>query len=186
MGTPIHVLLLQRLPPANSLTIIDNYRSMSAARAWRSILSLDIAATLVYGLLAYAIGFHALMIVYLPVLVITSWIGGWLFFVQHQFEDTLWKHDGEWDFQEAALHGSSYYALPKILQWFTGNIGLHHIHHLCALIPNYRLQKCMDGRSELQSINRMTFRDSLKCLRWALWDEEKNRMVAFRDLKPAA
>jgi omega-6 fatty acid desaturase (delta-12 desaturase) len=145
---------------------------------------LNVAIIAVYGIAIMALGLQTVLVVYLPILIITSWVGGWLFYVQHQFEETFWKRDGEgWNFQEAALHGSSYYDLPRLMHWLTGNIGLHHIHHLCALIPNYRLHKCLEGRSELKSINRMTFRDSLKCLRWRLWDEEKSRMITFRDLK---
>ncbi len=83
------------------------------------------------------------------------------------------------DYQEAAVLGSSYYVLPKAIQWFTGNIGLHHIHHLCSLIPNYRLQECLDANDDLKTLNRMTFSDSLKCLNWRLWDEDKKKMVGF-------
>jgi omega-6 fatty acid desaturase (delta-12 desaturase) len=182
-GTPFNTIVLQRLPPF-TISKIDNFRAVARATAWRSIMLLNVAATVLYGLAVMLLGLHVLLAVYLPILVITSWIGGWLFYVQHQFEDTFWKRDGEgWNFNEAALHGSSYYDLPKILHWLTGNIGLHHIHHLCALIPNYRLQKCLEDRGELKSINRMTIRDSLRCLRWRLWDEDAGRMITFRDLK---
>ena len=115
----------------------------------------------------------------IPVLVITSWLYGWAFFIQHQFEDTYWEKSENWNLQEAALMGSSYYELPKILQWFSGNIGLHHIHHLCSQIPNYKLQECMDNWPELKTINKLTIRDSLKCTSLKLWDEKKNKLVAI-------
>jgi omega-6 fatty acid desaturase (delta-12 desaturase) len=183
LGTPLYVIVLQRLPSVGALTPIENYRSLPPARAWRSILSLDLAMAVAYGIAGALIGWPVLLAVYLPVVVITSWIGGWMFFIQHQFEDTVWKQDGEWNFQEAALKGSSHYVLPPVLQWFTGNIGIHHIHHLCALIPNYRLQKCVNANAELKNMNRMTLRQSLQCLRWHLWDEGRGRMVSFGDLR---
>lgn len=183
IGTPLHIILLQRIPPMPALSQVGNYRSLPSGQVWLSILSLDFAIMFFYGLAVILLGWKVVLMTYLPVLVITSWVGGWLFFIQHQFEDTHWKHDDEWEFQEAALLGSSYYALPPILQWFTGSIGLHHIHHLCALIPNYKLQKCLDGHPELQAMNRMTLKDSLKCIRWTLWDEDKGRMVSFKDCR---
>ena len=107
----------------------------------------------------------------LPVLHIASATGGWLFFIQHQFEETTWDKAEGWDFQVAALLGSSYYKMPRVLNWFTGNIGLHHIHHLNSMIPNYRLHDCLDASPELKSINRLTLRDSIRCARLKLWDE---------------
>ena len=98
------------------------------------------------------IGVVPVLATYLPVMIIASWIGNWLFYVQHQFEDTYWDQEGDWDFHTAALSGSSYFKLPPILQWFSGNIGLHHVHHLCSRIPNYRLQAFLDTAPELQRI----------------------------------
>ncbi len=100
--------------------------------------------------------------------------------MQHQFEDTYWQHSSGWDFHAAALRGSSYYDVPKILRWFTGNIGLHHIHHLCSQIPNYRLQECFDENRELQQATRLTLRQSLTCVGLTLWDEEQQRLVRFQ------
>jgi omega-6 fatty acid desaturase (delta-12 desaturase) len=102
--------------------------------------------------------------------------------VQHQFENTRWESNDNWDRRTAALHGSSYYVLPRVLQWFTGNIGLHHIHHLCSQIPNYRLQECLNALPELKSINRMTLVQSLRTAPLALWDTEKRKLVSFQGI----
>ncbi len=183
LGTPLHVLLLQRLPPLSPDSFIKDYRCMSFDKSWPSILLLNIAIVLFYGAIAAIAGWQATLLVFLPVITMTAWIGGWLFFIQHQFEDTHWSGEQDWNFHEAAVLGSSYYVLPKILQWFTGNIGLHHIHHLCPAIPNYRLQECLDASNDLRMMNRMTISQSLKCIWWALWDEKQKKLVSFRDLK---
>ena len=114
-----------------------------------------------------------------------SWVGNWLFYVQHQFEDAHWARGGDWNFHLAAVVGSSYLKLPPILQWFSGNIGLHHVHHLCSRVPNYRLQACLDAAPELDGVAKLiTLRESLGCWRLALWDERSGRLVGFRDLEP--
>src|SRR5262249_35646905 len=110
-------------------------------------------------------------------------IGVWLFYVQHQFEEAYWQYSGDWDYFKAGIKGSSYYALPKVLQWFTANIGIHHLHHLDHLIPNYRLQECMDRHPELRAVNKITCWQSLACFRLKLWDEEQGKMVGFREVK---
>ncbi|HWI86704.1 MAG TPA: fatty acid desaturase, partial [Sphingomonas sp.] len=111
------------------------------------------------------------------------WIGNWLFFVQHQFEHSYWERDGDWNFHAAAVAGSSYFTLPPVLRWFSGNIGLHHIHHLCSRIPNYRLKACFEAAPELGLIAKpITLRESLRCWRLGLWDEQNRRLVRFRDL----
>lgn len=175
-GAPLFLLLNHRSPFGQSLPARD---------IWKSIMGLNLAIILVYGGIGLLIGFKTLAMLYLPVLCFTAWIGGWLFFVQHQFENTYWERKEEWRFQDAAVLGSSYYALPPIVQWFTGNIGLHHIHHLCGKIPNYRLQECLEASPELQKINRLTFWESLKCARLALWDEDNQKLVGFSALKTA-
>jgi omega-6 fatty acid desaturase (delta-12 desaturase) len=174
IGAPVHFMLLQRLPP----------RLLRASRdAWLSVLSLNAAIAVLYGLLAAAVGIQALLLAYLPMIVIASWIGGWMFYVQHQFEDANWTRDGDWDFQRAALRGSSYLVLPRLLRWFSGSIGLHHVHHLNSMIPNYRLQECLEGSTELQSMSRLTIAESLKSARLALWDEERRKLVGFHDAR---
>ncbi|MGZ9098021.1 MAG: fatty acid desaturase [Micavibrio sp.] len=182
LGTPLHVIVLQRIPFLTMAPFFESYHAVPPAQIWRSIVLLDVAMVAFYGTLAMVFGWQVLFTVCLPVLILTAWIGGWLFFVQHQFEETYWQRGETWKFRNAALAGSSYYVLPRIFQWFTGNIGLHHVHHLCSAIPNYRLQECLDQNHDLQQMNRMTFRDSLKCLGWSLWDEDRQRMVGFRHL----
>jgi omega-6 fatty acid desaturase (delta-12 desaturase) len=106
--------------------------------------------------------------------------------VQHQFEPTYWEHNDRWQYEAAALEGSSWYYLPRPLQWLTGNIGLHHIHHLNARIPNYRLQKVLDEHPELRRVTRITWWQSLRCIRLALWDERERKLVGFRQARRPA
>jgi acyl-lipid omega-6 desaturase (Delta-12 desaturase) len=108
--------------------------------------------------------------------------GVWLFYVQHQFENTVWAHDQAWNLQEVALHGSSHYALPSVLRWFTANIGIHHIHHLCSRIPYYRLPLVLRDYPDLNGIGRLTLLQSFRCVRLALWDEGQERLVSFREV----
>src|SRR5436305_8632473 len=116
----------------------------------------------------------------MPIIVVAAAIGVWLFYVQHQYEDVYWAPHEDWDPIRAALEGSSYYKLPKVLQWFSGNIGLHHIHHLRPRIPNYNLQKCYDEVEELRAVEPLTVIKSLDSLFLALWDEQSRKMVTFR------
>ena len=171
-GAPISFSVLQRFPVGPRLPVRG---------AWRSVMSLNVALVVVFGLLTAVFGWEVLL-AYLPVSLIGSWIGGWLFFIQHQFEDTEWDRAKDWDRHRAALRSSTYLDLPPILRWFTGNIGLHHIHHLCSRIPNYRLQECLDASPELKRLaRRLTLLQSLQCARLALWDEKLRKLVGFRD-----
>jgi len=170
IGPPLYFMALQRSPFGQALP---------AREAWRSLMGLNVALVAFYGALVWAFGFATVAIALLPVACITSWAGAWLFFVQHQFEHTHWDDADAWNLHEAALEGSSHYVLPPILQWFTGNIGLHHIHHLNSRIPNYRLQECLDGDPALASFSRLTVRESLSCIGLALWDEDERRLVRF-------
>jgi omega-6 fatty acid desaturase (delta-12 desaturase) len=113
-------------------------------------------------------------------LLLAGAIGVWFFYVQHQFEDTYWRPAASWDFRDAALEGCSFYDLPRILHWLTGSIGFHHIHHLASRIPNYQLRSCFEEIPELQQAKRLTLRSSLKATRLALWDEERQKLVSFR------
>ncbi len=172
LGVPAYFLLIQRLPWFHGLKAIE---------AWRSVMALNVALAVLYGSLGYVLGYGTTALVFLPMLHVASALGGWLFFVQHQFEDTHWEEAATWDFQVAAVHGSSYYVLPKPLQWVTGNIGLHHIHHLNSMVPNYRLQECLDALPELGHVNRLTLWDSFRCVRLALWDDTARRLVSYRE-----
>jgi omega-6 fatty acid desaturase (delta-12 desaturase) len=138
------------------------------------------AVLLCLGLaMAWLIGPWKLLLIEGPVVFLAAGIGVWLFYMQHQYEDAFWARGKDWDFVTAALSGSSYYRLPKILQWFTANIGLHHIHHLDARIPNYRLQPCYDAHSVFQQAHEFCLRDSIACVRAKLWDEDQRKMVGF-------
>lgn len=141
------------------------------------------AITLISALLILAVGWKSFLLIQLPITIIASTTGTWLFYVQHQFEDTYWAHNGDWDFTVAALKGSSFYKLPKILQWFTGNIGYHHIHHLSPRIPNYMLEKCHRNNPDFQNTNTITLISSLRSVLLSLWDEEKEKLVSFSYLK---
>jgi omega-6 fatty acid desaturase (delta-12 desaturase) len=173
LGAPINFILLQRLPLG---------RKFRDRQERRSIMSLNIALIAAFGLPMTLFGVLPVIATYVPVMIMASWIGNWLFYVQHQFEDTYWKRDDEWNFHSAALKGSSYFELPAILRWFSGNIGLHHIHHMCSRIPNYHLQDCLEDLPELRHMaKRITLRESLRCWRLTLWDEERRLLVQFRD-----
>lgn len=136
--------------------------------------------------MSWLIGFVPFLLIVGPVVALASTIGIWLFYVQHQYEDTYWEHAEEWDFETACLVGSSYYKLPKVLQWATASIGLHHIHHLDHNIPNYRLQQCLDENPDLQHVRRLTLWESFGCMWYKLWDEDQRKMVGFpKRHKPA-
>jgi len=143
--------------------------------------NLFIVALLVVA--AHTIGVKELLMIQLPVAFIGGLGGIWMFYIQHQFEGTYWQRHEEWDYATAAIRGSSYFKLPKVLQWFTGNIGFHHIHHLSSRIPNYALQECMEDNPEFQDVTTITLWSSLKSLGLNLWDEEQRQLVSFRQLK---
>ena len=179
VGTPIYIILIQRLPMTQMAYFRDNEKKLEGKSIWKSVMLTNLSLLVVFGVLSYLIGFVALMSVALPIWIISAWFYGWAFYVQHQFEETYFEENKDWSIQEAALLGSSYYALPKLLQWFSGNIGIHHVHHLCSKIPNYKLQKCIDDLPELKNINRLTLLQSLKCGTLKLWDEESKRLVTI-------
>ena len=178
-GTPFYTIVLMRIPMNQSTAFHEGYKTLPVSSTWKSIMSTNAGIIAFYGTLSYFVGLSTLAIVYLPILIITAWVGGWLFYIQHQFEDTYWENNENWNINEAGLAGSSYYALPKVFQWFTGNIGLHHIHHLCLKIPNYKLQECMDAYPELENINRLTFKQSLASINMKLWDEDQKKLVSL-------
>lgn len=170
-GAALFFLLLQRFP-----------KKGAGKSARRSVLLTNLALLLVLAAASWAIGLRTYLLIQLPVIFIGGGLGLWLFYVQHQFEDAYWvRHDG-WDPLRVALEGSSYLKLPKILQWFTGNIGLHHIHHVRPNIPNYNLQQCQDEIPALQRVPAITFAASIRFLRLGLYDEKNKKLVSFRSL----
>ncbi len=150
-------------------------------KPWGSAMATNAAITIVVSAVIWMVGAGAFMLVQLPITLLAASIGVWLFYVQHQFEDTFWEHDEGWSFHVAALHGSSHYDLPGFLGWFTANIGVHHVHHLSSRIPFYRLPEVLRDRPELRNVGRLTLLQSLKAVRLVLWDEEKRRLVSFAE-----
>lgn len=171
---PAYLFLLQHRLPVGAMG-----RGMMP---WAST-SLTNLAILAYALcLIQLIGLSAFLMVHLPVMLMGAALGVWLFYVQHQFERTYWEHDENWSHPDAALHGSSFYDLPRPLMWITGYIGVHHVHHLSSRIPFYRLPEVMSAHPELGGIGRITLWESLKCVRLTLWNEDSKAMVAFSTL----
>lgn len=144
-----------------------------------SILLTDVVLAVILAVASYTVGLWAFLMVQLPVILITASVGVWFFYVQHQFEGTYWKPDANWDLAEASLQGCSYYELPAVLQWISGNIGFHHIHHLNSRIPNYHLERCMKENPVFQKVTKLTLLKSLSCISLALWDEKKAKLVGF-------
>jgi acyl-lipid omega-6 desaturase (Delta-12 desaturase) len=149
-------------------------------RPWISSLATNAAIALAATGMMMLVGTSQFLLIQLPIMLMAASIGVWLFYVQHQFETTLWKHEGAWNFEEAALYGSSHYDLPGVLRWFTANIGIHHVHHLCSRIPYYRLPQILRDRPELAAVGRVTFIQSLRTVRLTLWDEARGRLISFR------
>jgi omega-6 fatty acid desaturase (delta-12 desaturase) len=133
----------------------------------------------------WLVGTRPFLLVHVPITLLAASIGVWLFYVQHQFEETFWARSGTWTMPEAALHGSSHYDLPPIMRWFTANIGVHHVHHLCSRIPYYRLGHVLRDHPELGDVGRITLLQSIVCVRLVLWDEARRRMITFRQLRAA-
>ncbi|HEY2345050.1 MAG TPA: fatty acid desaturase [Xanthomonadaceae bacterium] len=148
-------------------------------KEWASVWLNNLMLVLVVGALAWAMGTHVVFFVHVPVMLLAGATGVWLFYVQHTFEQTYWSRKDEWDSSDAAMAGSSYFAMPRVLHWFTANIGYHHIHHLASRIPSYRLREAFESTPALQAAPRLTLWSSLKSARLKLWDEEQQRMVGY-------
>lgn len=149
---------------------------------WTSTMLTNAGIVLLFAGGIWIFGLVPFLIVHLPITLIAACVGVWLFYVQHQFEETTWDDSGEWDLHDAALHGSSYYVMPAALRWMTANIGVHHVHHLCSRIPYYRLPQVLRDHPILASQGRLTILESLRCVKLALWDERQGRLVSFREV----
>lgn len=171
IGPALLFLLFQRFP-----------NKYDRAKERRSVYLTDLAILLQAILISLLIGFKAYIILQTAVMALAATAGVWLFYVQHQYEGVYWQPHEKWDYAIAAVTGSSFYKLPRILQWFTGNIGYHHIHHLSPRIPNYNLEACHEDNPDLQ-VKPLTFRESLHCLRYRLWDEANARLINFREFR---
>lgn len=175
VAPPLLFLVINRSPFA--------LRKARNDRGRRSIIRTDIALVIALSVIFLLIGVGDFIKIYLPTTLVATSLGVWMFYVQHQFEDAYWSQAPDWDYTASALKGSSYYKLPKVFQWFTGNIGFHHIHHLSPLIPNYELEHCHEENPAFQQVVTLTVRDSLRIV-WeglALWDEDTQRLISFRE-----
>lgn len=146
---------------------------------WASTMGTNLGILALSLLVIWQTGLSTFLIVLLPTTLLAATMGVWLFFVQHQFEETQWDQSSNWDRHEAALYGSSHYDLPPIIQWFTGNIGVHHVHHLNSKIPFFRLKTVLDDHPALFDINRVTFGESLSLATLSLWDSNNRKLVSF-------
>jgi omega-6 fatty acid desaturase (delta-12 desaturase) len=172
---PAYLFILQHRLPVGMLR--------GGWQPWVSTMATNVAIALIVVALIWLIGFGPFLLVHLPVTLVAGSIGVWLFYVQHQFDPTFWARDKQWTFHEAALYGSSHYHLPGVLRWFTANIGMHHLHHLCSRIPFYRLPAALRAFPELGGVSRLTLLESFRCVRLAVWDEQQRRLVSFRSLR---
>jgi len=170
---PIFFMIDNRIP--RSLSLKD--------KEIRSIWWTNLAIVLLTAASMVWVGWRPAVLVYFPAMYIAAAAGIWLFYVQHQFEDAYWKDHGEWDYATSAIRGSSYFKLPAVLQWFTGNIGLHHVHHLGPRIPNYKLERCHTENPLFHQVTVLTLRQSLATMRLALWDEDSQRLVGYSDIR---
>ncbi len=171
---PAYLFLLQQRLPVGA---------MREASAWSSTMITNGAILAVALPLVWLIGPIPFLLLHLPVILVAAAIGVWLFYVQHQFEETFWAKDVDWSLPEAALHGSSHYDLPKVLRWFTANIGIHHVHHLSSRIPYYRLPQVLRDHPQLAAIGRLSLMESIRCVRLVLWDELRQKLISFREVR---
>jgi omega-6 fatty acid desaturase (delta-12 desaturase) len=147
------------------------------------VIATDIALAVLVAGLCWLIGWRDFLLLWAPSALLSGSVGIWLFYVQHQFEDTYWESANQWSYADAALRGSSHLKLPKVLQFFTGNIGLHHVHHLNARIPNYNLQRAHDENPIFHDVPTLSLWDGLRAVRLKLWDEDRGRLVTFAEVR---
>ena len=177
-------LFLFTIIPFVLFLILQRFSSPGARKRERnSVIFTNGAIVAIIALMSLTLGFQNYLMIQLPIIMMAASAGMWLFYVQHQYEDVYWTRHESWDMTRAGLEGSSYYKLPKALQWIVGNIGFHHIHHVKANIPNYNLQRCYNEVLALQAAMPLTFRKSLKSLWLNLWDEQKQKLVSFRSIR---
>ena len=175
---PTYVFVLKhRMPLELIRDLKDGWISVMSTNA--AIAGLAVAASLLVGPITF-------VVVHLATVLFAGTIGVWLFYVQHQFHETEWDGQEQWDFRRQALEGSSFYDLPAPLRWLTANIGIHHVHHLRSRIPSYRLYECLKDIPELRKVNRLTMWESFKCVPLALWDDRQRKLVSFRSARATA
>nr|WP_231125949.1 fatty acid desaturase [Roseovarius gahaiensis] len=175
---PFYLFFLQHRLPV--------YLMRSGWRYWLSAMATNAAIGFVLTVIVWLGGWDVLLFVFLPTMLLGAIAGTWFFYVQHQFEETSWEHEDDWNIQEAALQGSSHYDLPGILRWITGNIGVHHVHHLASRIPFYRLGEVVRDHDLLAQSRRITLWESFRCARLHLWDEQRGRLLTFAEARATA
>jgi len=184
-----HPIILFGIGPAFIFLIQQRYPAGLEREGWRfwaSAMGTNAAIIVAWSLMIYLVGWKTFLMLQIPITVLASSIGVWMFYVQHQFEDMVWDMDEEWDLQHAAFYGSSHYDLPVVLRWLTASIGVHHVHHLSSRIPYYRLQDVLKDHPQLKEIKRLTLRKSFSCVKLRLWNEETRKLISLteaRDLK---
>jgi omega-6 fatty acid desaturase (delta-12 desaturase) len=156
-------------------------KTMTRREKWNIYFTNAVMAAIAV-VLSLLIGLKAYLLIQLPVLFISHSVGIWLFYIQHQFEDVSWNRNNQWDYKTAAIEGSSFLKLPAVLQWFTGNIGFHHLHHLSPRIPNYKLEKCQTENEMFQQVKPLRLISSFQALRLNLWDETNHQLIRFRKI----
>lgn len=169
---PGYIFFLQNRIPLGLMT--------AGWRYWTSAMATNLAIAMVLAIIIYYGGLAPVLLIFLPTTLTAASAGVWLFYIQHQFEDTSWNQEDDWQLHDSALHGSSFYDLPAILRWFSANIGVHHVHHLYSRIPFYRLTEVLRDHAALRTMNRMTLAESFACSRLHLWDETDRKLLSFR------
>jgi len=172
---PAYVFLIQQRWPAGL--------ERAGWRFWASALGTDLAIIVAWGVMIYLVGWKQFLMLQIPMTIIASSIGVWMFYVQHQFEDMVWDKQENWDLHEAAFYGSSHYDLPLVLRWLTASIGVHHVHHLSSRIPYYRLQDVLKDHPQLKEVKRLTLRKSFSCVKLQLWNEETRKLISFAEAR---
>jgi omega-6 fatty acid desaturase (delta-12 desaturase) len=173
---PFYIFVLENRLPVQLMR--------SGWRYWLSAMATNACIGIALTMIVWLGGWDILLFVFLPTMLLAATAGMWFFYVQHQFEETSWQHEDGWNIQEAALYGSSHYALPGILRWITGNIGVHHVHHLASRIPFYRLPEVIRDHETLARTRRITLWESFRCARLHLWDEKRRRLLSFGEALP--
>lgn len=167
------------------LFLLDNRINRKGAKwkeRWNTYFT-NVCIVVIYALIIWGLGWKVLLMVQFPIMFVAGAVGIWLFYIQHQFEESYYEHDDQWDYVRAAVDGSSYYQLPKILQWFTGNIGFHHVHHLSPRVPNYQLEKAHHAVLPLQKVATISLMSSLQSIRFRLFDESTRSFISFKQYK---
>jgi omega-6 fatty acid desaturase (delta-12 desaturase) len=177
-------VILLVVAPLFLFLVRERFTTRRAGRKERlSVYGTNLALVGVGVALSSLIGWREYLVVQIAVILVAGSAGIWLFYVQHQFEGVYWERRENWDYRLAALQGSSFYKLPRVLQWFSGNIGFHHVHHLSPRIPNYNLERCHRSEPLFQAVKPVTFWASLRCIHFRLWDERGQRLVGFRAVR---